>query len=121
MLDRTFSRVATCVFMALTFIPMTAEAPVGSVTVNTTRDYEGADGYRDAEITIHGSVARGDGSAGLYSVPAVVIHPRDGRGKGVGIHLCSSLARSRRLPTTSSSIATLRDTVWRLHIVAVAF
>jgi hypothetical protein len=25
-LDRTFSRVATCVFMALTFIPMTAEA-----------------------------------------------------------------------------------------------
>jgi hypothetical protein len=36
------------------------------------------------EITIHGSVARADGSVGEYTVPAVVIYPRGG-GNGVGV------------------------------------
>ena len=79
------SRIATCVFIALTFIPGPAEAVIGSVTVKTTRDYEGADGYTYAEITLHGSVARADGSTGLYSVPAIVIYPRHRGGNGVGV------------------------------------
>jgi hypothetical protein len=45
------------------------------VTVNTTRDYENARHYTYAEITIHGSVARSDGSVGHYTVPAIVIYP----------------------------------------------
>jgi hypothetical protein len=60
------------------------QAEIISVTVNTTRDYENARHYTYAEITIHGSVARADGSVGQYTVPAVVIYPRDG-GNGVGV------------------------------------
>jgi hypothetical protein len=41
--DSTLLRAATDVFMALTLVPVTAEAAIGSVTVNTTRDYEGAE------------------------------------------------------------------------------
>ena len=78
-------RFAICVFVGLTFIPLTAEATINSVTVNTSRDYEDADGYTYAEITIHGSVVRADGSVGQYSVPAVIIYPRHRRGKGVGV------------------------------------
>ena len=81
----TLSRAAICVFCTLTLVPMTAEATISSVTVNTTRDYENAAGYTYAEITIHGSVARADGSVGLYAVPAVLIYPRPGRGNGVGV------------------------------------
>ena len=69
----------------LAFVPMRAEATITSVTVNTTRQYENAAGYTYAEITIHGSVARADGSVGQYSVPAVVIYPRYGRGNRVGV------------------------------------
>jgi hypothetical protein len=60
------------VFVALTCLPITAEATIGSVAVKTTRDYERADGYTYAEITFCGSVARADGGTGLYSVPAVI-------------------------------------------------
>jgi hypothetical protein len=73
------------VFITLTFVPTSAEATINSVTVNTAREYENAVGYTYAEITIHGSVARTDGSVGLYSVPAVIIYPRHGRGMGVGV------------------------------------
>jgi Alpha/beta hydrolase domain len=76
---------AVCAVIALTFVPLTAEATIKSVTVDTTRDYENADGYTYAEITIHGSVARADGSAGEYSVPAVIIYPRHGRANRVGV------------------------------------
>ena len=69
----------------LAFIPLRAEARVDSVTVNTSRDYENFDGYTYAEITIGGSVARADGSAGRYSVPAVVIYPDHRHGNGVGV------------------------------------
>jgi hypothetical protein len=78
-------RFALCVFAGLTFIPLTAEATINSVTVNTSRDYENAGGYTFAEITIRGSVARADGSMGQYSVPAVIIYPRHHRGNGVGV------------------------------------
>ena len=78
-------RFAMCVFVGLTFIPLRAEATINSVTVNTSRDYENARGYTYAEITIHGSVARADGSVGEYSVPAVIIYPRHRHGKGVGV------------------------------------
>jgi hypothetical protein len=71
--------------MTLAFVSTRAEAAIDSVTVNTTRAYEGARGYTYAEITIHGSVLRADGSVGQYSVPAVVIYPRFGRGNGVGV------------------------------------
>ena len=83
--NRSLLRFAICVFVGLTFIPLTAEATINSVTVNTSRDYENADGYTYAEITIHGSVARADGSVGQYSVPAVIIYPRHRRGNGVGV------------------------------------
>jgi hypothetical protein len=78
-------RAAICVVMALTFVPLTAEATISSVMVNMSKAYEGADGYTYAEIRILGSVARADGSVGLYSVPAVMIYPRHGRGNRVGV------------------------------------
>jgi hypothetical protein len=73
------------VSVTLAFVPITAEAEVRSVTVNTSRDYEHANGYTYAEITIRGCVPRADGSVGQYSVPAVVIYPRPGRGNRVGV------------------------------------
>ena len=69
----------------LAIVPIRAEATVTSVTVITSRQYENAAGYTYAEITIHGSVARADGSLGQYSVPAVVIYPKYGRGNRVGV------------------------------------
>jgi hypothetical protein len=78
-------RAAICLFIALAFVPLTAEATINSVTVETCRDYENADGYTYAEITIRGSVARADGIVGSYSVPAVIIYPRHGRGNRVGV------------------------------------
>ena len=72
-----------CVLIGLISVPP-AEADIISVTVNTTRNYENARHYTYAEITIHGSVARADGSVGQYTVPAVVIYPRHG-GNGVGV------------------------------------
>lgn len=78
-------RAGVCLFMTLAFVSTRAEAAISSVTVNTTRDHEGARGYTYAEVTIHGSVLRADGSVGQYSVPAVVIYPRYGRGNRVGV------------------------------------
>jgi hypothetical protein len=77
-------RAAIGALVALALVPMRAEATIDSVTVTTSRDYEHAAGYRYAEITVHGSVARADGSVGQYSVPAVLIYPRDG-GNRVGV------------------------------------
>jgi hypothetical protein len=78
-------KAAICLFIALPFIPVTAAASINSVTVNASRGYERASDYTCAEITIHGSVVRADGSVGQYSVPAVIIYPRPGRGNGVGV------------------------------------
>ena len=72
------------VLITLALVPTTAAAEITSVTVKTTRDYEGAVGYTYAEITIHGSVARTDGSVGVYAVPAVIIYPQR-RGNRVGV------------------------------------
>jgi hypothetical protein len=77
-------RAAIGIFFTLAVVPTRAEATIGSVTVTTSRDYEQADGYTYAEITIQGSVLRPDDSVGQYSVPAVVIYPRHG-GNGVGV------------------------------------
>lgn len=77
-------RAAICGFIALTFVP-TTEATINQVTVNTAGACETAAGYTCDEITIHGSVARADGTVGLYSVPAIVIYPRHGRGNAVGV------------------------------------
>lgn len=78
-------RFAICLCVAVTFIPGVAEATIHSVTVTSSRDYENVVGYTYSEITIRGSIARPDGSMGRYSVPAVIIYPRHGRGKGVGV------------------------------------
>jgi len=78
-------RVAVSVLASLAFIPLTAEASINSVTVNSTGDFQAANGYTYAEITIHGSVPRADGTVGPYSVPAVVIYPRYGRANRVGV------------------------------------
>jgi hypothetical protein len=78
-------RVAVCVLVTLTFHALSAEARIQSVTVKTARTYESHDGYTYAEISIEGSVARADGSVGTYSVPAVLIYPRNGRGNRVGV------------------------------------
>ena len=86
MVARTWvRRFAVSLFVGLTFIPLAAEATITTVTVNASRDHEGFDGYRYAEITVHGSVARADGTAGQYSVPAVIIYPERCRGNGVGV------------------------------------
>jgi hypothetical protein len=84
---RSFSllKFTVCALGAFAFLPQTVQAAIDTVTVNTSRDYEKAKGYTYAEITINGSVARADGTAGQYSVPAVIIHPRNGRGNDVGV------------------------------------
>jgi hypothetical protein len=81
----SLKRAAICVFMLLAAVPMRAEATITSVTLITTSQYEHAAGYTCAEIMIHGSVARPDGSLGRYSVPAVLIYPTSGRGNSVGV------------------------------------
>ena len=85
MSNTSLKRAAICLFIMLAIVPIRAEATVTSVTVITSRQYENAAGYTYAEITIHGSVARADGSLGQYSVPAVVIYPKYGRGNRVGV------------------------------------
>ena len=77
--------MASGVFAALAVVPMTAEAAIGSVTVNASRPYEHEDDYTYAEITVRGTVARPDGSVGQYTVPAVLIYPRPGCGNKVGV------------------------------------
>ena len=78
-------RAAACVLIALTVAPTRAGATINAVTVTTTRDYENARGYTYADIMVHGSVARADGSVGLYVAPAVLIYPRHRRGNRVGV------------------------------------
>ena len=71
--------------IALTVAPTRVGAAINLVTVNATRNYENARGYTYAEITVHGSVARADGSVGLYVAPAVLIYPRHHRANRVGV------------------------------------
>jgi hypothetical protein len=78
-------RLALCLLAGLAFVPGTAEAKITSVTVKTSGSHPGAAGYTSAEITIRGSVARPDGTEGRYTVPAVVLYPRHGRGNGIGV------------------------------------
>ena len=85
MAKQSLLRFVIYICVGLTFTPSTAEATINSVMVNSSRDYEHADGYTYAEITIYGSIVRADGSVGRYSVPAVIIYPQQRRGKGVGV------------------------------------
>jgi hypothetical protein len=70
---------------SLTLVPTPVEAAITAVTIDASRPYEAAAGYTCTEITVHGSVARADGTTGVYAVPAVLIHPGRGRGNGVGV------------------------------------
>ena len=85
MANTSLKRAAFFVFIMLAFVPTRAKAAIDSVTLMTTSQYENAPGYTYAEIMIHGSVARADGSVGRYSVPAIMIYPKDGRGNRVGV------------------------------------
>ena len=73
------------------------------MAVKTSRSYPNAGGYTYAEITIQGSVARPDGTVGRYSVPAVIIYPRHGRGNGVGVVDWLNSAFYHFFPRTTSS------------------
>ena len=84
MANRSVLRAAICACVALT-CGSAAEGAITSVIVKTSRDFENAPGYKYAEIMVQGSVDRDDGSTGVYSVPAVIIYPRDGRGNRVGV------------------------------------
>jgi hypothetical protein len=65
--------------LGLALIPATAEATISSVTVTAQRPYEGANNYTYAELTVNGTVARADGTVGVYSVPATIIYPSSSR------------------------------------------
>ena len=73
MTTSTVWKAATAALIALTLTPIRVEAAITSVTVDAARDYDHARGYTYAEITVHGTVARADGSVGVYTVPAVLI------------------------------------------------
>src|SRR4026207_689988 len=85
MTNSTVWKVATGALIALTLAPIRVEATITSVTVNASRNYENARGYTYAEITVHGTVDRADGSLGVYAVPAVLIYPRHRRANRVGV------------------------------------
>ena len=85
MTNPTVWKAATGAWIALTLAPIGADATITSVTVDASRPYENAAGYTYAEITVHGSAGRADGSVGLYAVPAVLIYPRHHRANRVGV------------------------------------
>lgn len=60
------------------------QAGVTSVTIDANKPFEKVSGYTYVEATMHGTVARDDGSLGEYSVPMILIYPNDG-GNGVGV------------------------------------
>ena len=79
----TLRSAAVVVFVMLVLVPTRAGATIDSVTVKATWDYANAAGYPYAEITIHGSVARADGSVGCTrcrpssSIPATATLAHD--------------------------------------------
>ena len=76
-------KVTLCLLAAFGWI-VPAAAAIDSVRVDKTRPYEKAAGYTYAEITIAGTVRRDDG-VGQYSVPAILIYPRQRCGNDVGV------------------------------------
>jgi hypothetical protein len=85
MTTSTVWKAATGALILLTLAPIRVEATITSVTVAAARDYDNARGYTCAEITVHGTVDRADGSVGVYAVPAVLIYPRHRRANRVGV------------------------------------
>jgi hypothetical protein len=103
MAGRWLVSVAVSTLAGLGFIPLTAEASVDSVTVNRSGDFQAGLGYTYAEVTIHGSVARADGTVGQYAVPAVIIYPRHRRANGVGVVDWLNSAFYHFFPATTGS------------------
>jgi hypothetical protein len=85
MTNGTVWKAATYALFALALAPIRVEATITSVTVNTSRNHANVRGYTYAEITVHGTVHRADGSVGAYAVPAVLIYPRHHRANRVGV------------------------------------
>lgn len=103
MTNPTVWKAATCAWIALTLAPISVEAAITSVTVNASRNYENARGYTYAEITVHGTVDRDDGSVGVYTVPAVLIYPRHLRANRVGVVDWVNSAYYHFFPATTES------------------
>jgi hypothetical protein len=103
MTTSTVWKAATGALIALTLAPIRVEATITSVTVVATRDYDNARGYTYAEITVHGTVDRADGSAGVYAVPAVLIYPRHRRANRVGVVDWVNSAYYHFFPATTES------------------
>jgi hypothetical protein len=85
MTTSTVWKAATGALIVLTLAPIRVEATITSVTVDAARDDDNARGYTYAEITVHGTVDRTDGSVGVYTVPAVLIYPRYRRPNRIGV------------------------------------
>ena len=85
MTNPTVWKAATGALIALTLAPISVEATITSVTVDASRTMRTPRGYTYAEITVHGTVGRADGSVGVYAVPAVLIYPRHRRANRVGV------------------------------------
>lgn len=81
--ERTFLH-ALCCSLVLALAAGSASATVDRVTVQSSEPFEKVSGYTYAEATMHGTVARADGTVGEYAVPMVLIYPDDG-GNGVGV------------------------------------
>jgi hypothetical protein len=77
-------RSVICLLGGLCITPL-AQAAIDSVKVDRSRPYEKASGYTYAELTVAGTVRRADGSVGQYSVPAIMIFPRNRCGNDVGV------------------------------------
>ena len=103
MTTSTVWKAATGALIALTVAPMRVEATITAVTENAARDYDHARGYTYAEITVHGTVDRADGSVGVYAVPAVLIYPRHRRANRVGVVDWVNSAYYHFFPATTES------------------
>ena len=102
-------KVTLCLLAVFGWITPAAAA-IDSVTVNKTRHYEKAAGYTYAEITIAGSVRRTD-SVGQYSVPAVIIYPRNRCGNDVGVVDWLNSAAFHFFPDTTGEFSTIDFTL----------
>ena len=85
MTHKTVWKAASGALFALALAPIRVEATITSVVVNASRSHEYGHGYTYAEITVHGTVHRTDGSVGDYAAPAVLIYPRQGRANRIGV------------------------------------
>lgn len=69
---------------ASALITPSARADITSVTVNSSGPYS-AQHYTLAEVVMHGTVSRSDGSTGSYAVPLVLLYPAEHRSNSIGV------------------------------------